>query len=132
MVDYFPKVVKSEKYFDYRDLILYKNKYSILDKPILAILKIFLYDENVYIQEKIEYFCDDYKRLELNELESFKEFESYVNKGIRWDSTLPILFLDLGIGMLIGDGYVTFTKVREDGEVDLVKKIFEKEGLFIR
>lgn len=131
MVDGFPKVVKSEKYFDYRDLILYENKYSVLDKSVLAILKIFLYDENVYIQEKIEHFCDEYKRLEIDYLESFKEFENYVNEGIRFGSSVPILFLDLGIGMLIGDGYVTFTKVRDDGEIDLVKKIFLSEGLFI-
>ncbi|MEG2251206.1 MAG: hypothetical protein RR904_06245 [Bacilli bacterium] len=130
VVDGFPKTIKNEKYFDYRDYILMKNKYKVLHKPLLALCKIFMYDTNVYIVSKEENF-DWSEYVKLDNLYSLKRFEDYVLKGLKRDRPIGILYKDLNIGVLINDGYITYTDLG-NGDIELVDQIFKSEGLFIR
>ncbi len=125
-VDIFPEVVTSEKYFDFRDEIIMTNKYNILNKYIIALCKIFMYDKNVYILDKNK----ENDILKLDEVGALYEFEKYITESIIAQSPMPLLLDDLKIGFLLGDGYVTYTDLG-NGKINLVTDIFEKEGLYI-
>ncbi|EEK74656.1 hypothetical protein EXW28_04960 [Bacillus mycoides] len=126
VVDTFPAVVKSEKYFDFEDNVLIPNKYNILNKSVLALSKLYLYDENIYVLDDVESLT--YSKYTKNII----EFNDDVLKFLpsREVDKLILIFSDLRIGVLIGDGcfnYISF----ESKELKLVEQLCVAEGLFV-
>ncbi|EEL72224.1 hypothetical protein COL68_09830 [Bacillus wiedmannii] len=126
VVDTFPKIVKSEKYFDFEENILLQNKYNILNKSVLALSKLYLYDENIYILDNVESL--NYSKY----TKSITEFNDDVLKFLPCTEVdkLILVFSDLKIGVIIGDGcfaYVSF----ESKDLKLVEQLCISEGLFV-
>ena len=140
IVDIFPKKIDSSKYFDIEDYII-NNKYNVLDKFVLAMIKIYMYDEDIFsykeseVEEHDEYIYikkhQEYIEY-INKYEkSLDEFSSDVLNSLKLDSEkLVLYFNNLKVGFIIGEGYITYTNFGKNK--DFIDNIFISEGLFIR
>ena len=140
IVDIFPKKIYSSKYFDFEDYII-NNKYNVLDKFVLAMIKIYMYDEDIFsykeseVEEHDEYIYikkhQEYIEY-INKYEkSLDEFSSDVLNSLKLDSEkLVLYFNNLKVGFIIGEGYITYTNFGKNK--DFIDNIFISEGLFIR
>ena len=108
--------------------ILNKNSYNVLNKFILALSKLYLYDNKIF---KLSH--DDEESL------SFQEYHNDINRYIDdciYNLSIPskrmdLIFDELKIGMEISNWTI---KVMDFGctELRFVIDIFKSEGLFIR
>ena len=128
-IDILPRTVKNiEKYSDFEKNILNKNSYNALNKFILALSKLYLYDNKIF---KLSH--DDEESL------SFQEYHNDINRYIDdciYNLSIPskrmdLIFDELKIGMEISNWTI---KVMDFGctELRFVIDIFKSEGLFIR
>ena len=128
-IDILPRTVKNiEKYSDFEKNILNKNSYNVLNKFILALSKLYLYDNKIF---KLSH--DDEESL------SFQEYHNDINRyndDCIYNLSIPskrmdLIFDELKIGMEISNWTI---KVMDFGctELRFVIDIFKSEGLFIR
>ena len=128
-IDILPRTVNNlNKYTDFEKSILNNNSYNILNKFVLALSKLYLYDNKIF-------------KLSHDEEESLS-FEEYHNDIYRfiddcmYNLSIPtkrmdLIFNELKIGLEISDWTI---KIMDFGctELRFVMDIFKSEGLFIR
>ena len=112
-----------------------------MDKFVLAMIKIYMYDEDIFsykeseVEEHDEYIYikkhQEYIEY-INKYEkSLDEFSSDVLNSLKLDSEkLVLYFNNLKVGFIIGEGYITYTNFGKNK--DFIDNIFISEGLFIR
>ncbi|WP_369899799.1 hypothetical protein [Bacillus manliponensis] len=127
VVDKFPEIVASEKYFDFEEDILLANKFNILDDSVKALCKLYLYEENVFILDDIETM--KYSKYSKSPLAFSEEVLSFLMSSE--SKQMSLIFADLKLGILIGNGYFTYMSFESD-RLPLVKQLCKSEGLFIR
>ena len=118
-----------------------EEAYNVLDKFVLAMIKIYMYDEDIFsykeseVEEHDEYIYikkhQEYIEY-INKYEkSLDEFSSDVLNSLKLDSEkLVLYFNNLKVGFIIGEGYITYTNFGKNK--DFIDNIFISEGLFIR
>lgn len=129
IVDILPrKVVNIDKYSDFENIILKNNSYNVLNKFVLSMSKLYLYDSHI-----LKLVHDEEENL------SFEPYNNDLNRFIDdviYNLSVPkkrmdIIFNDLKIGIEITSWCI---KVMDFGCIDLrfVMDMFKSEGLFIR
>lgn len=129
IVDILPrKVANIDKYRDFETIILKNNNYNILNKIVLSLSKLYLYDSHI-----LKLVHDEGDSL------SFEPYNNDLNRFIDdviYNLSVPkkrmdIIFNDLKIGIEINSWCI---KVMDFGCIDLrfVMDMFKSEGLFIR
>lgn len=130
-VDILPRNIKNiKKYRDFEENILNKNSYSILNKFILALSKLYLYDNKIF---KLSHDNNNEESL------SFQEYNNDINRYIddcMYNLSIPskkmdLIFDELKIGVEISNWNI---KIMDFGcsELRFVIDLFKSEGLFIR
>ena len=128
-IDILPRTVNNlNKYTDFEKSILNNNSYNILNKFVLALSKLYLYDNKIF---KLSH--DEEESL------SFEEYHNDINRFIdycMYNLSIPtkrmdLIFNELKIGLEISDWTI---KIMDFGctELRFVMDIFKSEGLFIR
>lgn len=128
-IDILPRTITStEKYKDFEKNILKNNGYNILNKYVLALSKLYLYDNHIFK------LCHDEE-----ESLSFEVYNNDINRFIDdimynlsvKNKRMDIIFNELKIGVEISSWSI---KVMDFGCKDLrfVMDMFKSEGLFIR
>ena len=128
-IDILPRTVNNlNKYTDFEKSILNNNSYNILNKFVLALSKLYLYDNKIF---KLSH--DEEESL------SFEEYHNDINRFIddcMYNLSIPtkrmdLIFNELKIGLEIIDWTI---KIMDFGctELRFVMDIFKSEGLFIR
>ena len=128
-LDILPRTVNNlNKYTDFEKSILNNNSYNILNKFVLALSKLYLYDNKIF---KLSH--DEEESL------SFEEYHNDINRFIddcMYNLSIPtkrmdLIFNELKIGLEISDWTI---KIMDFGctELRFVMDIFKSEGLFIR
>ena len=107
-IDILPRTVNNlNKYTDFEKSILNNNSYNILNKFVLALSKLYLYDNKIF---KLSH--DEEESL------SFEEYHNDINRFIddcMYNLSIPTKIMDFGCT-----------------ELRFVMDIFKSEGLFIR
>lgn len=128
-IDILPrKVVNLDKYKDFENVILKNNSYNILNKFVLAMSKLYLYDSHIF-----KLVHEEDKNL------SFQPYNNDLNRfidDVMYNLSVPekkmdIIFNVLKIGIEVDSWCI---KVMDFGctELRFVMDIFKSEGLFIR
>ena len=128
-IDILPRTVNNlNKYTDFEKSILNNNSYNILNKFVLALSKLYLYDNKI-----VKLSHDEEESL------SFEEYHNDINRFIddcMYNLSIPtkrmdLIFNELKIGLEISDWTI---KIMDFGctELRFVMDIFKSEGLFIR
>lgn len=128
-IDILPKIVNNTiKYEDFEDNILKNNSYNILNKYVLALSKLYLYDNHIFKLSQDE-----------GENLSFEPYDNDINRFIDdiiynlsvKNKRMDIIFNELKIGLEINSWCI---KIMDFGCSDLrfVMDMFKSEGLFIR
>lgn len=128
-IDILPRNVGDiQKYRDFETIILKNNSYNVLNKFILSMSKLYLYDSHIFklIHEEGESLSfEPYN----NDLNRFIDDVIY-NLSVP-DKRMDIIFNELKIGIEISSWCI---KVMDFGctELRFVMDMFKSEGLFIR
>lgn len=128
-IDILPRNVGNiQKYKDFETIILKNNSYNVLNKFVLSMSKLYLYDSHIFklIHEEGEsLFFEPYN----NDLNRFIDDVIY-NLSVP-DKRMDIIFNELKIGIEISSWCI---KVMDFGctELRFVMDMFKSEGLFIR
>lgn len=145
IVDIFPSIINSSnKYGEYEEHLLHKSSPLILNKFVLAMMKIYMYDEDIYYYTSSENKINNdgfiYIKKNKNYTEyiskykkSLKEFLSDVRTALNsypYSNELILFFKNLQIGFVIEDGHISYTNFGTNKE--FIDNIFKSEGLFIR
>ncbi|EKY28808.1 hypothetical protein [Clostridium celatum] len=128
-IDILPKIVNNTiKYEDFEANILKNNSYNILNKYVLALSKLYLYDNHIFKLSQDE-----------GENLSFEPYDNDINRFIDdiiynlsvKNKRMDIIFNELKIGLEINSWCI---KIMDFGCSDLrfVMDMFKSEGLFIR
>ena len=128
-IDILPRTVNNlNKYTDFEKSILNNNSYNILNKFVLSLSKLYLYDNKIFKLSHDE-----------EETVSFEEYHNDINRFIddcMYNLSIPtkrmdLIFNELKIGLEISDWTI---KIMDFGctELRFVMDIFKSEGLFIR
>ena len=128
-IDILPrKVINSDKYNDFQNNILKNNSYNVLNKFVLALSKLYLYDNHIFKLSREE-----------EEGISFKIYNNDLNRLIDdtiYNLSIPnkrmdLIFNELKIGVEVSNWCI---KVMDFGctELRFVMDMFKSEGLFIR
>ena len=128
-IDILPKIVNNTiKYEDFEANILKNNSYNILNKYVLALSKLYLYDNHIFKLSQDE-----------GENLSFEPYDNDINRFIDdiiynlsvKNKRMDIIFNELKIGLEINSWCI---KIIDFGCSDLrfVMDMFKSEGLFIR
>ncbi|WP_195245121.1 hypothetical protein [Clostridium celatum] len=128
-IDILPKIVTNTiKYEDFEANILKNNSYNILNKYVLALSKLYLYDNHIFKLSQDE-----------GENLSFEPYDNDINRFIDdiiynlsvKNKRMDIIFNELKIGLEINSWCI---KIMDFGCSDLrfVMDMFKSEGLFIR
>ena len=128
-IDILPKIVNNTiKYEDFEANILKNNSYNILNKYVLALSKLYLYDNHIFKLSQDE-----------GENLSFEPYDNDINRFIDdiiynlsvKNKRMDIIFNELKIGLEINSWCI---KIMDFGCSDLrfVMDLFKSEGLFIR
>ena len=122
-----PKGFKREKYEEFEKQILLNPNYNAANKFILALSKLYIYDDNIY------FLNDDYSE-GVNFLEYYKDINRFIDDAM-YNLTIEnngmyFVFNDLKIGLEISYWKI---KIINFGCEDLkfIMDIFKSEGLFI-
>lgn len=127
IIDIFPKTIDSNKYFQFEKLILDKNAYNILNKYIIALSKIYMYDDDIYFLKKSESEEIIFEK----DNGDFSVFLKKVEKSLSFEGNgLDIIFNKLKIGISINQYYISMLKF-DNENIDLAINIFKNEQLFI-
>lgn len=128
-IDILPRNVGNiQKYKDFKTIILKNNSYNVLNKFVLSMSKLYLYDSHIFklIHEEGESLSfEPYN----NDLNRFIDDVIY-NLSVP-DKRMDIIFNELKIGIEISSWCI---KVMDFGcaELRFVMDMFKSEGLFIR
>lgn len=128
-IDILPRNVGNiQKYKDFETIILKNNSYNVLNKFVLSMSKLYLYDSHIFklIHEEGESLSfEPYN----NDLNRFIDDVIY-NLSVP-DKRMDIIFNELKIGIEISSWCI---KVMDFGctELRFVMDMFKSEGLFIR
>lgn len=128
-IDILPRNVGDiQKYRDFETIILKNNSYNVLNKFVLSMSKLYLYDSHIFklIHEEGESLSfEPYN----NDLNRFIDDVIY-NLSVP-DKRMDIIFNELKIGIEISSWCI---KVMDFGctELRFVMDMFKSEGLFIR
>ena len=128
-IDILPRnVADINKYRDFETIILKNNSYNVLNKFVLAMSKLYLYDSHIFklIHEEGDSLSfEPYN----NDLNRFIDDVIY-NLSVP-DKRMDIIFNELNIGIEISSWCI---KVMDFGctELRFVMDMFKSEGLFIR
>lgn len=128
-IDILPRnVADINKYRDFETIILKNNSYNVLNKFVLAMSKLYLYDSHIFklIHEEGDSLSfEPYN----NDLNRFIDDVIY-NLSVP-DKRMDIIFNELKIGIEISSWCI---KVMDFGctELRFVMDMFKSEGLFIR
>lgn len=128
-IDILPRNVGNiQKYKDFETIILKNNSYNVLNKFVLSMSKLYLYDSHIF---KLVHEVGDSLSFEPynNDLNRFIDDVIY-NLSVP-EKRMDIIFNELKIGIEINSWCI---KVMDFGCIDLrlVMDIFKSEGLFIR
>ena len=128
-IDILPRNVGNiQKYKDFETIILKNNSYNVLNKFVLSMSKLYLYDSHIFklIHEEGDSLSfEPYN----NDLNRFIDDVIY-NLSVP-DKRMDIIFNELKIGIEISSWCI---KVMDFGctELRFVMDMFKSEGLFIR
>lgn len=128
-IDILPRNVGNiQKYKDFETIILKNNSYNVLNKFVLSMSKLYIYDSHIFklIHEEGESLSfEPYN----NDLNRFIDDVIY-NLSVP-DKRMDIIFNELKIGIEISSWCI---KVMDFGctELRFVMDMFKSEGLFIR
>ena len=129
VIDILPrKVANIGKYSDFENIILKNNSYNVLNKFVLSMSKLYLYDSHIF---KLVHEEGDSLSFEPynNDLNRFIDDVIY-NLSVP-EKRMDIIFNELKIGVEINSWCI---KIMDFGCIDLrfVMDMFKSEGLFIR
>ncbi|WP_133016368.1 hypothetical protein [Clostridium cuniculi] len=129
VIDILPRKVSNiEKYSDFKNIILKNNSYNVLNKFVLAMSKLYLYDSHIF---KLVHEVGDSLSFEPynNDLNRFIDDVIY-NLSVP-EKRMDIIFNELKIGLEVNSWCI---KIMDFGCIDLrfVMDMFKSEGLFIR
>lgn len=128
-IDILPrKVINDNKFNDFHDNILKNNSYNVLNKFVLSLSKLYLYDNHIFklSREDGEKISFEIYNNDLNRMID----DSIYNLSIP-DKRMDLIFNDLKIGIEISNWCI---KVMDFGctELRFVMDMFKSEGLFIK
>lgn len=122
-----PKGFKREKYDEFEKQILLNPNYNVANKFILALSKLYIYDDNIY------FLNDDYSE-GVSFLEYYKDINRFIDDAMcnltLQNKSMYFVFNGLKIGLEISYWKI---KIINFGCEDLkfIMDIFKSEGLFI-
>lgn len=130
--DIFPEKINSNfKYSQYENKIFKKNKFNIIDKILFSFLIFSIYDEDIYIFEKLKN-----NKLYFNYNLSIKKLYKYIKKNLKSKKSkynCCILFYNLNIVFYVGDlGITYFSLIDNNSNIKIINSIFIKNGFFIK